>query len=86
MQQIERAGEQEARGKAGLRTQPLLMQDVRHVGGRVEVQPLTRNNEDECESAKQGQQDPVEWPWNQRVVPKASCARDRGGMESRKAW
>ena len=79
--QVERAGEQEAGGKAGLGAHPLLMEEVGHVHGRIEMQSPAGDNEREGEAAQEGQKNPNRQAVEQRALEKVPRAHYGGGAE-----
>ena len=70
--QVKRAGKQQARCEACLRTESLLVQEVGEARRRVQVHTPARGDERKGETTQQSQQYPHRTAMNQGPVPKSS--------------
>jgi hypothetical protein len=79
--QVERSGEQQAGGQAGLNIQSLLMKKTNQPGRGIELQTAADDNERNGKSAQEGEQDAHGTAMNEGAVPKTFCACYRAGMQ-----
>ncbi len=79
--QVERAGEKQAGGKAGLHAQLLLMQQTGQARGGIQMQPPADHDKHKAESAHQRQQDLHRTAMNKRAAPDSLRGGHRAGLE-----